>query len=205
MGDMDLFSLDGKAIAPVELSDGDLIIEGLCAVFAGEDRTQENFASGSLAKACKAFLAGSASLCYHHKTEKLLGRVLSLEEIPNLGVRLRARVDGAIRTHPELKVIYEQIRSGSLSGLSIGGYFRRAMTKLGQRIVDLDITEISCTPVPCHAGTGFELVSGKSLELALVEFDRKNLEWLRDQLQARDAELADLTYTVDKLQLGIRR
>src|SRR6266851_3135291 len=102
------FTYGGKALSAVTLDDGDMLIEGFCALFSGIDRQNEQFAPGSFARGIKAFLAGPASLCYHHKPEKLLGRVIELVEIPGVGVKMRARVDGAIRKHPELGVLYEQ-------------------------------------------------------------------------------------------------
>jgi phage head maturation protease len=90
------FTFGGKALSAVTLDSGDMLIEGFCALFGGLDRQNEQFAPGSFARAIKAFLSGPASLCYQHQTEKLLGKVLELEEIPGIGVRLKARVDGAL-------------------------------------------------------------------------------------------------------------
>jgi hypothetical protein len=38
-------------------------------------------------------------------------------------------VDGAIRSHPELGTLYQQIKNGTLTGLSLAGYFKRIGTK----------------------------------------------------------------------------
>jgi hypothetical protein len=37
-----------------------MLLEGFAVIFAGLDRESENFAPGCLARACKAFLEGSA-------------------------------------------------------------------------------------------------------------------------------------------------
>lgn len=155
---------DGSPGEIVEiLEDGDLIIEGYAAEFEGLDRQKENFAEGAFARGLKSFIDGSASLCFHHKKEKILGKVLALEEDPK-GLRIRARVDGAIKNHPELGVVYQQIKKGTLSALSVQGYFKRKLTEAGRKIVDMDFVEISVTPTPVHAKTAFAVVAGKALE-----------------------------------------
>jgi HK97 family phage prohead protease len=165
------FDLDAKALEDgspgniVEtLDDGDLIIEGWAATFDGVDRQNENFTDGAFQKGVKAFLGGPAALCFHHKHSMILGKVLDLEEVEGKGLRMRARVDGAIKDHPELGVIYNQIKRGTLTALSVGGFFKRKMTAAGQRICDVDFTEISITGVPMHTSPSFAVVAGKALE-----------------------------------------
>jgi hypothetical protein len=48
-----------------------------------------------------------------------------MAEVPGVGIRVKARVDGAIRSHPELGTLYHQIKNGTLTGLSLAGYFKR--------------------------------------------------------------------------------
>jgi hypothetical protein len=174
---MDRTSLtfDGKALSSTELEDGSMLLEGFAIVFAGLDRTLENFAPGCLARTCKSFLEGSAPLCYHHRTGDVLGKVLELVEVPGVGVRFKARVDGAIKNHPTLGTLYHQIKNGTLTGASLAGFFKR----VGNKIVDVDATELSITGVPCHSQPAFAVVEGKAWQLASVEYDRQNLEWLR--------------------------
>jgi hypothetical protein len=64
------------------------------------------------------------------------------------------------------------------------------MTRAGERITDIDITEISCTPVAAHGGTSFSVVQGKAIEYALFKHDIDNLTWLRDELVRREQENA---------------
>lgn len=146
-----------------EADNGDLIIEGYAAVFDGQDRQGENFMDGAFQRGIKSFLDGQAGLCYHHKHDKLLGKVLDLHEEEGKGLKMKARVDGAIKTHPELGTYYNQIKNGSLNALSVGGFFRRTLTAAGRKIADMDFTEISVTPVPVHSGTRFAVVAGKAL------------------------------------------
>lgn len=159
------FSLEGKAETGIveELEDGDLIIDGWAASFDGIDRQGENFIPGAFQRGIKAFLEGSAPLCYHHKPDHVLGKVLALEEIEGKGLRMRARVDGAIRSHPVLGTLYTQIKRGTLKNLSVGGYFKRVATAAGKRIGDMDFTEISITGVPVHTKPAFSVVAGKAL------------------------------------------
>lgn len=180
-GDEDLFAFrfdfvpEGKAVeggndsVVTEDENGDLIIEGYAAVFDGLDRQNENFAEGAFQQGIKSFLSGQSSLCFHHKHDKLLGRVLELEEEEGKGLRMKARVDGAIRNHPELGTYYEQIKNGSLNALSVGGFFKRALTAAGRKIIGMDFTEISVTPVPVHPGTNFAVVAGKALDSGITE------------------------------------
>lgn len=170
-GDPDLFTYrfdfvpeapEGKALVE-ELDNGDLIIEGYAAVFEGQDRQNENFIDGAFTEGVKSFLGGQAALCYHHKHDQCLGKVLDLQEEEGKGLKMRARVDGAIQHDPQLKRVYEQIKKGTLNALSIGGFFRRKLTEAGQKIAKCDFTEISVTPVPVHPGTNFAVVAGKAL------------------------------------------
>lgn len=197
------FALDSKALeSPADqtitvLENGDLLIEGMAAVFDGLDRENENFTDGAFKRGIKSFLQGQAGLCYHHKHDKLLGKVLELEEIEGKGLRMKARVDGAIQSHPELRTYYEQIKNGSLNALSVGGFFRRKMTELGRKIVDMDFTEISVTPVPVHPGTHFAVVAGKALTSDLQVPDNVTLNLQQEEL--RDEDFESLQYALEVL------
>jgi HK97 family phage prohead protease len=190
-------ALDG-ATAPVVTTEenGDLTIEGYAAVFDGLDREGENFADlgATFDEGAKAFLDQQAALCYHHDTGKCLGSVLDLKRHEGKGLWMKARVDGAIQSHPELKAYYEQIKKGTLKGLSIGGFFKRAIVGGLQKITGVDFTEISVTPVPIHPGTNFAVVAGKALldmkvpEVPNVgevrEQDKRQIEYLLEELDS---------------------
>lgn len=197
------FTLDAKALDSaqtiVEDENGDLIIEGYAAVFDGVDRQGENFAEGAFARGIKAFMEGQSSLCYHHKHDKCLGKILELREEEGKGLKMKARVDGAIKTHPELGTYYNQIKSGTLNALSVGGFFKRSLTDLGPRITDMDFTEISVTPVPVHTGTHFTVLAGKALasdlkaehvtipvlpESEIREEDFMNIQWAIESIDS---------------------
>jgi HK97 family phage prohead protease len=182
------FTYGGKSLTAYELADGDLLIEGMAADFSGVDRQNENFTDGAFQRGVKSFLDGPASLCFHHKHEKVLGKVLELEEIPGRGLFMRARVDGAIKNHPELGTIYRQIKNGTLRSLSIGGFFKRKLTAAGTRIVDMDFTEISVTPVPQHTGPAFAVVAGKAVT-SIEGFDVPTIKRALDMADIRLAVL----------------
>ncbi len=158
---MEAKALDNSEAVTVQ-ENGDLIIEGYAAVWEGDDREGENFVPGAFERASKAFLDQSAALCFHHKKDHVLGKVLELRE-DGKGLRMKARVDGAIQSHPSLGTYYSQIKSGTLSGLSVGGFFKRALIEGKQKIADMDFTEISVTGVPVHTGPSFSVVAGKAL------------------------------------------
>jgi HK97 family phage prohead protease len=196
------FALDEKALPEGQQTvtveeNGDLIIEGYAAVFAGMDRQNENFTDGAFKRGIKSFLEGQAGLCYHHKHDKLLGKVLDLREEEGKGLKMRARVDGAIRKHPELGTYYEQIKNGSLNALSVGGFFRRKLTEAGKKIVDMDFTEISVTPVPVHPGTNFAVVAGKALTSDLRVPDNVNVDLPDGEI--RDEDFESLQYALELL------
>jgi HK97 family phage prohead protease len=157
------FHADGKALASTrERASGDLLIEGFAADFRGLDRQGENFAEGAFQRAIRAFLTRQATLAYHHRHELGIGKVLELREVPGRGLWMRARVDYQPESSP-LHWIYNGVKKGTYSALSVGGFFRRRLTANGWRITDMDFTEVSVTPVPVHPGTSFAVVAGKAL------------------------------------------
>lgn len=163
------FLLEGKALedgttAPTvtEEENGDLIIEGWAASFEGLDRQGENFVSGAFQRGIKAFLGGQSALCFHHKNDHGIGTVLELDERPE-GLWMKARVDYQPESSP-LRYIYNGIKKGSYKGLSVGGFFKRALVAGRKMIADMDFTEISVTPVAVHPKTQFAVVAGKALE-----------------------------------------
>jgi HK97 family phage prohead protease len=207
-------ALDDGSIAPLvtEQDNGDLIIEGYAAVFDGTDREGENFAdTKALDDGIAEFVGGQAGLCYHHKHDKLLGKVLNLSREEGKGLKMKARVDGAIRNHPELGTYYEQIKNGSLNALSVGGFFKRAVIGGLQKITGVDFTEISVTPVPVHPGTSFAVVAGKALVSDLKVGDNVKVpSALPEGTELRDEDFYQIQYALDSLeriieQLGNRK
>lgn len=164
------FWLEGKALEDggyqptvSEDENGDLIIEGWAASFDGLDRTGENFVDGAFDRGVKAFLEGQSALCFHHQNDKGIGSVLDLTPVEGKGLWMKARVDFQPESSP-LRYIYNAIKKGSYKGLSVGGFFKRAMVKGRQMIADMDFTEISVTPVAMHPKTKFAVVAGKALD-----------------------------------------
>ena len=197
-------SVEGKALAPdsvQELADGDLLISGWAVRYgpAFLDRQGEWFGDGALSRGLKAFLDGPALLAYHHKHDFALGRVLEAENVPGEGVHFKARVDGAIRKHPTLGVVYEQIKRGTLRAISVGGYFKRVANK----IADMDILEFSITPAPvAKRGTAFEVVAGKALIGRRSAGPPMTAEALRLRLYSLHLEALRLRLALDAAKTG---
>lgn len=209
-GDPDTFAftVGGKALTDesikVEDESGDLIIEGYAAVWEGEDRQGENFAPGAFQRATKAFLEAGSPLCFHHKRDHVLGKVEELEE-DDKGLRMRARVDGEIKDHPILKSIYGQIKKGTLKGLSVGGFFKRAMIEGKQKIADMDFTEISVTGVPMHTSPSFAVVAGKAVldDVQVPAVPEVDGEVREEDLRTINYLLEELGGVFDRIQSSI--
>jgi len=155
------FTLDGKALRTVETEAGDLIVHGYAAVWQGLDRQNENFLRGAFQRGIKSFLEGQAALCFHHQFDKGIGTVIDLREDAK-GLFLRARVDYQPESSP-LRYIWNGVKRGTYKGLSVGGFFKRKLTEKGWHIADVDLTEVSVTPVPVHPGTSLAVVAGKAM------------------------------------------
>jgi HK97 family phage prohead protease len=176
---------EGKALPVTELEDGDLLLEGMAAVWHGVDAQLENFTPGAFEHSTKAFLAGSAPLCFNHKSDHVLGKILDLKVTPE-GLFMKARVDSAVKHTPHLRTLFEQIRKGTLTGLSVGGIFGRTNTPLGPRINQCRIMEISTTAIPMHETPAFAVVSGKALQAETLLALADDLGWLRRELRERE-------------------
>lgn len=199
------FELEGKAVedgtAPVvtETDEGDLIIEGYAAVFEGLDREGENFIPGAFQRGIKSFLNSQAALCFHHKHDQVIGKVLDLREEEGKGLWMKARVDHQQETSP-LRHIYDGVKKGSMSGLSVGGFFKRVMDKGRRMIGDMDFTEISITGVPVHAGTNFSVVAGKALTSDIEIPDTPDVEG-----EIREEDLRTVNYLIEELGMVFDR
>lgn len=167
------FELEGKADSGTvtELEDGDLLIEGYASVFEGLDRQGENFVPGAFQRGIKAFLdRKTRPLCFHHKRDQVLGEILDLEEVEGKGLRMVARVDKQNQSSP-LYHLYNGIKKGSISGLSVGGYLARKQVGGRQMISNCDLVEISATAAPVHGCTSFDVIAGKALAAAVETED----------------------------------
>lgn len=145
------FTLEGKAA--VTEHDGALYIEGYASDF-GIDRENEVFENGAFTKGMKAFMETNPVLLYHHKYDQALGQIESFEHRP-AGLWVKARVDEA-EPGTNLADVVRKIRTGTIRGFSVGGFFKRRRGADGQpRIHTADIAEISVTPFPVNPRTLF--------------------------------------------------
>jgi HK97 family phage prohead protease len=193
------FQLDGKALTATPLADGDLLLEGWAARWE-EDREQEAFDPAAFDHGIKAFVDGTAALCFQHRGTDVLGRVLSLERRPD-GIWMRARVDGAIRHDPRLRTIYEQVKKGTIRGASVGGFFRRAQ-RAGRQLIDrVDLTEISLTAVPVGGHrTTLAVVAGKALAEPAMSAHDVDRRMAVVELRAAQRQLGELRSDVLRLR-----
>lgn len=137
----------GKALPVEETERGDLIIRGYAAVWDGEDRVGDSFDAKAFSDGITDFLGSQATLLYHHRKDLPIGKVLEL--VPDsYGLRFKARVDGAIATSPQLGTVYQQIRRGTINGVSVGGRFTRSRAGGKSVIQAVDLTEVSLTSQP---------------------------------------------------------
>lgn len=193
------FTPDAKALDDTErahfesqLEEGDLLIAGWGANF-DVDRQNEAFAdTKGIEDGLKEFIDGEATLAFHHKHDHVLGKVLAADLVPGKGVRVVARVDKQPESSP-LRYLYDQVKKGTLNALSFGGFFKRAMTNGGPRIVGADFTELSITGVPVGRGPSFGVVATKALEdLKLPDVPAINGD-------IREEDLLEINFAVENL------
>lgn len=204
------FVPEGKALEDgsheqvvTELENGDLLIKGYAAVWEGTDREGENFMPGAFERGIKSFLGSQAALCFHHKADHGIGKVLDLKE-DGKGLAIEARVDKQVPSSP-LYYIYNAIKKGTYNGLSVGGFFRRKLTEAGQKIADMDFTEISVTPVPIHPGTSLNVVAGKALQDITLPRKPKKSSLEGDIRQEDEMALAEIAGMWNRILDGIER
>lgn len=170
------FEFGVKAADWHEDADGDLILEGYASDF-NTDRDGEAFEPGAFDRGLKAYMGSNPILLYHHKPSHQLG-VVEEAQLDGKGLKIRARIAkptaGAWSEQP-----YDLVKRGMMRGFSVGGAFKRRMTPAGPRIFDVDLQEISVTPLPVNPGT-LGQVAGKAFADPAEEVD------LQPQLDALD-------------------
>jgi phage head maturation protease len=172
-----------------EKPDGSLVVRGIGANY-DLDREGEAFADGAFRKGLSRFLSGSAVLCYHHKMDTAIGRVVDAKEVKGKGVEITAVVDYQEPQSP-WRHIYNGVKAGRIASFSVGGIFKRD----GHRIVDVDILEWSVTPVPVGKGTDFSIIAGKALTEGPMS-KAEEVEALRAQVQTMTKSLTELRTTM---------
>jgi HK97 family phage prohead protease len=159
------FEFGIKAVEVHEDDSGDLIIEGYASDFL-TDRDAEAFEPGAFERGLKAYLDSNPILLYHHDPSKQLG-VVEAAAVDGKGMPIRARIpkppSGSWAEH-----VYGLVKRGMMRGFSVGGAFQRRLTPDGPRIFDVDLQEISVTPLPVNPRTLFN-VAGKAFEAPAEE------------------------------------
>lgn len=165
-----------------------LILEGVAADFTGFDRDHEIFEAGAFERGWKSYLQSNPVLLYHHDPSKSLGRVLE-GRIDQSGLHVKARLSkppAGSWSEP----IYAAVKRGDIKGFSVGGAFMKRTGPDGRiRINDVDLQEISVTPVPVNPRTLFNVTAGKAMKA------EDNTDALGDQewkMHLTNAELEEL-------------
>ncbi len=137
--------LEGKSVPS---PDGTSVyVEGLAGGF-GRDRVGDRFTAGALETALTDYMRNPV-LLWAHNTTQALGEVIEARMVPQ-GLWIKARVDEPAPGTPILSDVWRKVKSGVISGLSIGGIFRRAP---GGMITSMDMAEVSLAPIPANPET----------------------------------------------------
>ena len=138
-----------------------LMIEGIAAHWS-QDREDQSFDRGAFDRGIANFMKNPV-LAYSHSKPLFdsaysdgksseyiqLGVVKELKKDPIRGLVMRAWVRKPPEDEPFLMHVYNQIKNGEMRGLSVGGKFRALLNK----IVDVDLQEISIAPKPINQNT----------------------------------------------------
>jgi len=155
------FALDGKSLDHTVDDNGDLWIQGYASDF-GVDRQEEAFEDNSFQRGLKTFLERNPIMLYHHQYDKALGQFTEAK-VDERGLWVKGRVD-APAPGSWAEDVFNKIRKGTIRSFSVGGLFKRRMTKAGPRIYDVDLGEISVTPFPVNPRTTFSVIAKKAFE-----------------------------------------
>lgn len=153
--------LDAKAVVSEAAGGDGLWIEGWASDFE-VDRQDEAFEPNAFTKAIAEYLKNPV-LLYHHKADIAVGQVKDLKLVDGKGMYVKAWLDKPAEGTKEAN-IYNKVLSKTIRAFSVGGIFRRKMTPRGPRIHDVDLREISITPLPVNPRSLFE-VAGKAFGL----------------------------------------
>lgn len=177
---------------------GDLLIEGWAAKYDEPDRQMEYFMPGAFAQTWDNFKKLGAPLLFQHDSKLQIGQVEELTEKAE-GVWMKARMPKP--NSPQLLDVWENVKRGFTKGLSSKGMFTKQLLPTGgARVRDVDLYEISVTPVAVGASATIETVAQKAFpdlgdpspeEIAEVldGYFASKISEARDALDAIDAAL----------------
>lgn len=159
------FAAGIKGISVDESEDGTLFIEGVASDFE-TDRDLEAFESGAFTSGLKGYMENPV-LLYHHDPSKALGRVTEAV-LDRKNLRIRAEIPKP-PAGSWAETVYQQVKGGIIRGFSVGGAFRRRQGADGRpRIFDVDLQEISVTPLPVNPRALFAL-AGKAFSAPAID------------------------------------
>lgn len=126
---------------------------GYAAVFGSEDLEGEIISQGAFDKSLGQRPAEEVRLLYQHDTHQPIGRWLEISE-DDYGLYVRGQI---LREIERGEDVYQLVRVGILSGLSIGyqtirstAHPNRNSRRIGRRLVEVDLWEISLVTFPMH-------------------------------------------------------
>lgn len=131
---------------------------------------------------------------YGHDYEGLpIGKSLKLTEMKN---KIKARFQLAVEEYPFAATVYEMVKSGYLSAVSIGGVVRKWSDDY-RTIEEMEMVEFSIVPVPANpealiTSRSLEKATGKDLETIRREYEQFSGSIMLDKFKGMpDDEIND--------------
>ncbi len=128
-----------------EIIPADLRISGYASLFGQRDLSGDSVSRGAFAGSLLSLPGGTLPMLFSHQTDTPIGVWDRLFE-DRTGLFVSGRI---IAGAPEADRAARLVRSGAVSGLSIGYRVRRSgRTKGGRNLLELDLWEVSVTAFP---------------------------------------------------------
>ena len=152
------------------VSEEQRIIEGYAST-KDIDRVKDVILPEAFRKTVREYLAGTHSLLFNHNPNQVVGKVVGAK-IDDIGLFVRAQVGKGYGMADD---VWGMIRDDALKAFSIG-YIPLKIEEdekdpLINYIKELDLVEISLTPVPANKRALFQLANGKAIEIKMMEDD----------------------------------
>ena len=149
-------------------SDKERIIEGYAST-SSIDSVNDIVLPSAFEKSLEKFLSGRGTLLFNHDPNQVVGPIIAAK-IDNKGLYITAKVGKGWKTADE---VWNMIKAGAVKGFSIGFIPKDAEydhEKDVRIIKEVDLIEISVTPIPANADASFTFVGGKAIK---IDYDIK--------------------------------
>lgn len=173
-------------------------ITGKAWDFSSPDRVGDVIEPAALAD----MVGKTLPLLFAHDQGQVLGPVTIKDFADNaLNITGKMLVDDVARA----REVRAMVKSGAVTGLSIGFITRKAMPRKGggRTIQSLDLAEISLVAVPAHAGARITTV--KELPLTTPALETKTVEELAVDLKAANDNIALVTKRLETAETALAR